>query len=176
MAQQFQPKPISFVPPILKRKFVAPDNPREMGTLVMLIGFAIIMVSGWSGVADTFASLGKKSATGTKVAEAPFRSGNAQRMVGVYIFQDEAKVATGVRGDRIFTSKAKVPKQAHVVWPRGRPQQARVVFGYLDYLLGVPVGIGIFGFGFWLRRKRVDPFEAAMASGDNDAKEGATPQ
>lgn len=162
MAQQYQPKPISFVPPILKRKFIAPDNPREMGTLVMLIGFAIFVVSGWSGVADSVSSLGKRSATATKVAQAPFRSGNAVRMVGVYVFKDEVGAATGVRGERIFTRSAKIPKQAHVVWPRGRPQKARVVFEHLDYLFGVPVGLCVFGFGMWLRRKRVDAFEEAM--------------
>jgi hypothetical protein len=164
MAQQYHPKPISFVPPILKRKFVAPDNPREMGTLVMLIGFAVIVVSGWNGVRDTVVKIGKRSGVGEMVASAPFRSGNAQRMVGVYIFPDEAKLPVAVRGDRVFTRKAKIPKTAHVVWPNGRPQKALVVDEYLDYLLGVPVGFGIFGFGLWLRRKRVDAFEEAMST------------
>jgi hypothetical protein len=168
MAQQYHPKPISFVPPILKRKFIAPDNPKEMGTLVMLIGFAIIMVSAWSNVTDLLVSYGKKSAMGTRVAEAPFRSGNAQRMVGVYLFEDEAKVPAGVRGERVFTNKAKVPNQARVVWPRARPQKARVVFEYLDYLLALPIGFGVFGFGMWLKRKRVDAFDEAMGRSDDD--------
>jgi hypothetical protein len=172
MAQQYHPKPISFVPPILKRKFIAPDNPRELGTLVMLIGFAIVLVSGWSGVADTLTSLGKRSTIGTRVAEAPFRSGNAQRMVGVYLFEDEAKVPSGVRGDRVFTNKAKIPKQARIVWPRGRAQKAKVVFEHLDHLLGVPIGFGVLGFGLWIRRKRVDAFETAMGrTSDEDRAE-----
>jgi hypothetical protein len=172
MAQQYHPKPISFVPPILKRKFIAPDNPREMGTLVMLIGFAIILVSGWSAVADTLTSLGKESTLGARIGEAPFRSGNAQRMVGVYLFEDDAKVPTGVRGERVFTNKAKMPKQARVVWPRGRSQKAKVVFEQLDHLLVVPIGFGVFGYGLWLRRKRVDAFEVAMGrTGDGDGSE-----
>jgi hypothetical protein len=162
MAQQFQPKPISFVPPILKRKFIAPDNPREMGTLVMLIGFAIIIVSGWNNVADMIARFDKRTAIGEFVATAPFRSSNPVRMVGVYVFEDEAKMPVGVRGERIFVRKAKVPRKAEVVWPRGRSQKARIVGEYYDYLLGVPIGLGILAFGFWLRRKRVDPYEVAM--------------
>jgi hypothetical protein len=173
MAQQYQPKPISFVPPILRRKFIAPDNPREMGTLVMLIGFAIFMVSAWAGVADVVTSFGKRSAIGTKVAEAPFRSGNGARMVGVYLFDDEAKVTAWVRGERVYTNKAKVLKQVRVVWPKGRPQRARVVYEQLDYLWGVPVGFGVFGFGMWLRRKREDAFDVAMGRTGEADDDGA---
>jgi hypothetical protein len=172
MAQQFQPKPISFVPPILKRKFIAPDNPREMGTLVMLIGFAVILVSGWNNVSDVFTRMGKRAAIGDLVASAPFRSSNKVRIVGVYIFEDEAKMPVGVRGDRVFTRKAKIPKKAEVVWPRGRSQKARVVGEYYDYLLGLPIGAAIFAFGFWLRRKRIDPYEVAMGLVPGD--QGAT--
>jgi hypothetical protein len=172
MAQQYQPKPISFVPPILKRKFVAPDNPREMGTLVMLIGFAVIIVSGWNNVSDLFTRVGKRTATGEIVASAPFRSSNKVRMVGVYLFRDEGNLPVGVRGDRIFTRKAKIPKTAQVVWPRGRSQKAHVVGEYYDYLLGLPIGAAIFAFGFWLRRKREDPYETAMniSPDDHEAK------
>jgi hypothetical protein len=167
MAQQYHPKPISFVPPLFRRKFIAPDNPREMGTLVMLIGFAIVMVSAWANVADVFASLGKQSATGTRVAQAPYRSGNVARMVGVYVFVDDYKVPTGVRGSRVYTNKAKIPRNARVVWPRGRSQKAQVVFENLDHLWGVPVGLGVLWLGIWVRRKRVDAFEAAMGRGEN---------
>jgi hypothetical protein len=162
MAQQFQPKPINFVPPILRRKFIAPDNPRELGTLVMLIGFAVFVVSAWSNVNDVFTRMGKRSTTGEFVASAPFRSSNAQRMVGVYVFKDEANTTFGVRGDRVYTRRAKIPRKATVVWPNGRSQKARVVGEYYDYLLGLPIGAAIFGFGLWLRRKRVDPYEQAM--------------
>jgi hypothetical protein len=173
MAQQYQPKPISFVPPILKRKFIAPDNPREMGTLVMIFGFAILMVSAWPNVADLMTRLGTRSASGTYVGEVPFRSNNAQRMVGVYVFKDEAQTPFGVRGERVFTNKAKVPKTASVVWPRGRPQKAKVVGEYYDYLLGIPVGLAVFGFGLWLRRKRKDPYEDALSQ--SPAEETTTP-
>jgi hypothetical protein len=162
MAQQYTPKPISFVPPILKRKFIAPDNPREMGTLVMLIGLAIMLVSSWNNVSDVFTRMGKRAATGEFVATAPFRSSNKVRMVGVYIFKDETNMPVGVRGERIFVRKAKVPKKAEVVWPRGRSQKARVVGEHYDHLLGLPIGMAIFGFGLWLRRKREDPYEVAM--------------
>ena len=162
MAQQFQPKPINLVPPSLRRKFIVPGSPREMGTLVMLIGLAVIIVSAWANVADVFTRIDKRTATGEFVASAPFRSGNAQRMVGVYIFTDDAKLPIGVRGERVFTRKANIPRKAEVVWPSGRPQKARVVGEYYHYLFGVPVGFAIFGFGLWLRRKRVDPYELAM--------------
>ena len=164
MAKHDHSKPISLVPAALKRKFITPDNPREMGTLVMLIGFAVFMVSGCNNVSDVFTRMGTRTATGEFVASAPFRSSNKQRMVGVYIFKDEANVPVGVRGDRVFTRRAKIPKQAVVVWPPGRPQKARVVGEYYDHLLGLPVGLAIFGFGIWLRRKRVDLFEQAMNS------------
>jgi hypothetical protein len=173
MAQQHKPKPISFVPPILRRKFIAPGNPREMGTLVIIVGIAIILVSAWTNVSEVFARVDKRSATGELVATAPFRSSNALRMVGVYIFVDEAKAPFAVRGDRVFTRKAKVPKQAQIVWPAGRPQRARVVGGYYDQLLGLPFGIAILGFGLWLRRPRIDPYELATRPRENDP---ATPK
>jgi hypothetical protein len=168
MRKEHHPKPVSFVPPLLRRKFVTPDNPREMGTLVMLIGFAILFVSAWTGISDTLASMGKKSAIGERVAVAPFRSGNAARMVGVYVFKDEASIPSGVRGSRVYYEKTKVPKTARVVWPRGRSQKAQVVFQHLDHLFGLPIGLGVLGFGLWIRRKRVDAFEAAMGRGDAD--------
>ncbi len=173
MAQQYQPKPISFTPPILRRKFIAPDNPREMGTLVMIVGFVIIFVSAWNNIGDVWAGMGTRSASGKFVATAPYRSGNEQRMVGVYIFYDESQVAVGVRGERVFTNKSVIPKKAHVVWPSGRPQKARVVGEYYDFLFGLPVGIAVFGFGIWLRRKRVDPYEEAMFGADDDEATGA---
>jgi hypothetical protein len=168
MPQHYQPKPISFLPPILRRKFILPGNPREMGTLVMIIGMAIILVSVWSNVSEAFARFGKRSSTGELAATAPFRSSNALRVVGVYIFVDEAKVPAAVRGDRVFTRKAKVPKQAQIVWPAGRPQRARVVGEYYDQLLALPVGVAILGFGLWMRRPRIDPYELAMKSSEND--------
>ena len=168
MAQKFQPTPINFVPPILRRKFIAPDNPREMGTLVMLIGLAVLVVSSWNNVSDIFTRMGTRATSGEFVATAPFRSGNAQRMVGVYIFNDEAKMPVGVRGERVFTRKTKIPRKAEVVWRSGRPQKARIVGEYYDYLLGIPVGLAILGFGMWLRRKRIDPYERAMNPSDMD--------
>ena len=152
MPQHYKPKPISFLPPILRRKFILPGNPREMGTLVMIIGMAIILVSVWSNVSEAFARFGKRSSTGELAATAPFRSSNALRVVGVYIFVDEAKV----------------PKQAQIVWPAGRPQRARVVGEYYDQLLALPVGVAILGFGLWIRRPRIDPYELAMKSSEND--------
>jgi hypothetical protein len=162
MVQQYQPKPINFVPPNLRRKFITPDNPREMGTLVILIAISVTVVSAWNNVADVFTKMGTRTGAGEFVATAPFRSQNKQRMVGVYVFKDEAKVTLGVRGDRVFTRSAKVPREAVVVWPPGRPQKARVVGEYYDHLLGIPVGLAIFAFGLWLRRKRIDPYELAM--------------
>lgn len=166
MRLEHHPKPVSFVPPLFRRKFIAPDNPREMGTLVMLIGLAILIVSLWTGVLDLSAAVGKKSAIGDQVAVAPYRSANAARIVGVYIFTDERGVPSGVRGSRVFFEKAKVPKSARVVWPRGRPQKARVVYQHLDHLFGLPVGLSVIGFGLWLRRKRLDPLEAALRRSD----------
>lgn len=162
MPQQFQPKPLNFIPPVLRRKFIAPDNPREIGNLIIIVGLAIFIVSMWSFVTDTFVRMGTRSAAGELVASAPFRSGNAQRMVGVYLFKDESSLPVAVRGDRVFTRKAKIPETAHVVWPRGRSQKARVIGEYHDYLLGAPIGLAVIGFGFWVRRKRIDPYEAAM--------------
>jgi hypothetical protein len=164
-----QPKQLNFVPPLLRRRFVAPDNPREMGTLVMLVGLAIILVSGWAGVSDFLTSIGKKSAIAERVAFAPYRSGNAARMVGVYVFQDEQKVPRGVRGSRVTYDKAKVAKTARVVWPRGRSQKAEIIYQHLDHLLGLPVGFGVLGFGLWIRRKRADPYEVAMGRGEDEA-------
>jgi hypothetical protein len=162
MAQNYQPKPINFVPPILRRKFIAPDNPREIGTVIIIVGLAILIVSMWAFVSDSLTRMGTRSATGEFVASAPFRSGNAQRMVGVYIFKDEANIPVAVRGERVFVRKAKIPRKAHVVWPRGRPTKATVIGEYMDYLFGTPFGIAIIGFGIWMRRKRIDPYEAAM--------------
>jgi hypothetical protein len=167
MPQIHQPKQLNFVPPVLRRKFIAPDNPREMGTLVMLIGLAIIIVSGWAGVSDLLAGMGKKSAIGERVAVAPFRSNNTTRMVGVYIFNDEQNVPRGVRGSRVYYQKAKVPKSARVVWPRARAQKATVIYQHLDHLLGLPVGLAVLGFGMWIRRKRVDAYEVAMGRGED---------
>jgi hypothetical protein len=173
MAQQYQPKPINFVPPILRRKFIAPDNPREMGTLVMLIGLAVVITSSWNNVDEALTRMGKRVATGELVATAPFRSGNKQRMVGVYIFKDETKVPVGVRGDRVFTRRANIPKQADIVWKRGRSQSASVVGEYYDHLLGLPIGIAIMGFGLWISRKRLDPYEVAMNIVPNDQDQKA---
>ncbi len=162
MSQNYQPKPINFVPPILRRKFIAPDNPREVGNVVIIVGLAILMVSSWATINDVFVGMSKKSGSGELVASAPYRSSNAQRMVGVYVFKDENGVLMGVRGERIFVRKAKVPKKANVVWPRGRAGKAKVISEYLDYLFGVPIGLAVIGFGFWVRRKRVDPYLEAM--------------
>jgi hypothetical protein len=172
MPETYQPKPISFVPPILKRKFIAPDNPREMGTLVFLIGLAIFLVSSYNNVSDIFTRMGKRATTGEFVATAPFRASNPSRLVGVYLFEDENKVPASVRGDRVYLKKNKVPKSAQIVWKRGRPQTAEVVGEYYDYLFGVPVGLGIMGLGLWIRRKRADPYEVAMgyAQADEDKR------
>jgi hypothetical protein len=176
MSQQSQPKPINIVPSALRRRFIAPDNPREMGTLVILIAIAVIVVSAWNNVSDVVTRIDKRATMGEFVATAPFRSSNKQRMVGVYIFKDEANVAVGVRGERVFVRTAKVPRKAHIVWPRGRPQKAKVVGEYYDYLIGLPVGFVIFGFGLWLRRKRIDLYELAMNPvADDAADDKATP-
>jgi hypothetical protein len=175
MPENYQPKPISFVPPALKRKFIAPDNPREMGNLVILVSIAILIVTLWSGVADLVTSFGKQSAIGQRVAEAPFRSSSQARLVGVYLFEDEAKIQNAVRGERVFVDRTKIPKTARVVWPRGRPQKARVVFENLYQLFGIPIGIGVFGLGLWIRRKRVDLYAAAMNPTEN-AQDLETPR
>jgi hypothetical protein len=174
MRIEYHSKPVNFVPPLLRRRFIAPDNPREMGTLVMLFGLAIVFVSAWAGVMDFVASIGKKTALGERVAVAPYRSGNAARMVGVYVFVDEQKVPLGVRASRVYFDKAKVPKQARIIWPRARPQRARVVYQYLDHLFGLPIGFVVVGFGLWLSRKRIDAFETAMGRGEErqDDKSG----
>jgi hypothetical protein len=162
MAQNYQPKPINFVPPILRRKFIAPDNPREIGNVVIIVGLAILAVSTWASINDVFVAMGTRNSKGDLVASAPFRSNNPVRMVGVYIFKDERGTLMGVRGERIFVRKASIPKKANVVWPRGRSGQAKVVGEYWDYLWGAPIGLSVIGFGFWVRRKRVDPYLAAM--------------
>jgi hypothetical protein len=174
MAQQFQPKPVNFVSTSLRRKFIAPDNPREMGALVILIGLAVLIVSTWALMSDTLQTMGARSQNGELVATAPFRSSNAQRMVGVYIFNDEANVPVAVSSSRVYLRNASVPKSAKVIWPRGRPAQAKVVGEYYDYLLGAPIGLGIIGFGLWLRRKRPDPYEAALNPETTDENAGAS--
>jgi hypothetical protein len=168
MAQNYTPKPISFVPPILKRKFIAPDNPREMGTLVMLISFAVVGVALWPSLSDALTSYGARSAKAEYVGSAPYRSGNEARKVGVYVFQDEANANVGVRGNRVHTNQAAIPKSAHVVWPKGRAQKAKVIYEHKDYLVAVPIGLAIFGFGLWLRRKRIDAFAQAMNGSPTD--------
>jgi hypothetical protein len=172
MAQKYVPKPISFAPPILKRKFIAPDNPREMGAMVMIIGFVITTVCAWPTVNDIKVSQGAMSATAKLVANAPHRLGNESRLVGAYLFQDEVNADEAVRSNRIHANGTRIPKTARVVWPKGRPQKAQVIGEYHDYLLGVPIGLGIFGFGLWLRRKREDGFDEAM---NHQAPDAADP-
>lgn len=162
MVQTYQPKPISFVPPILRRKFIAPDNPREMGTLVIIVALAVLLVSAWNWVDDRFAAAGAQAASGRLVSTSPYQSGNAQRMVGVYVFAGEAGQPFAVRSNRVRLRKADVPKQARIVWRSGLEHRARVIGEYRDYLLGIPVGLVIFGFGLWLRRKRPDAWQVAQ--------------
>jgi hypothetical protein len=162
MVQKYQPLSMNFLPPILKRKFIAPGTPREMGAFVMIVGFAVFVVSAWPSVADLVASKGKRSTMGEFVAGVPSVADNQSRLVGVYIFTDENKAPAAVRGERIRPTAAALPKKARVVWSSGRAQKARVVGEYPDYLFGIPIGLAIFGFGMWLRRKRVDPYEKAM--------------
>jgi hypothetical protein len=163
MRELYEPKDVSFVPPILRRKWIAPNTPKELGLALILIGLAISCVSLAPVVWDSFDQMGKPSAQGQHVTEAPFRSGAAQRMVGVYLFKDESGVTYSARGGRVYTDKKAIPKQMQVIWPLGRPQAARTIFNYLDYLFALPVGLFVIGMGFWVQRKRGDAFAAAMA-------------
>jgi hypothetical protein len=163
MRQTYEPKDVSFVPPILRRKWIAPTSPKEVGMALILIGIATSAVSAGPVVWDTIDAVGKPTATGQRVAQAPFRSGASQRMVGVYLFKDQSNVSFAARGGRVFTDKKQIPAQMRVIWPNGRPQAARTIYNHTDYLLALPVGLIIIGFGVWTWRKRTDAFEAAMA-------------
>jgi hypothetical protein len=57
------------------------------------------------------------------------------------------------------------------VWRAGRSDKAKTVFQYLDYLLGLPIGLGILVWGLSIRIRRPDPFEEAMANrSDGDGR------
>jgi hypothetical protein len=61
-----------------------------------------------------------------------------------------------------------VAPKALVVWRTGRSDKAKTLFQYLDYLLGLPIGLGILAWGLSIRVKRPDPFEVAMADRSNE--------
>ena len=145
-----QPKKINFVPPILRRRFIVPDNPRELGTLVAIIGLAISLISAGPTLSDLSQWAGKRQTEAKLVATVPFRANLESRLVGVYLFDDD--------------NKAAVAPKALVVWRTGRSYKAKTLFQYLDYLLGLPIGLGILAWGLSIRVKRPDPFEEAMAN------------
>lgn len=154
MPTYHQPKPISFVPPILRRKFVMPDNKREQGTMIALVGLAVCLVTAGPTVKDLAYLPGKRVVEAPRVTTAPHRANLAGRMVGVYLFKDETGVELVARGDRVYTQRKLVPAKASVVWKAGRANKARVVFQYQDYLLGLPVGLAILSLGLWMRFAR----------------------
>jgi hypothetical protein len=165
MAQYHQPKNLSVVPPILRRKFIVPDNPRELGSLVAIIGVAISLTCAWPSAHDLFSLFGKQQAQAKLVASVPYRASLETRLVGVYLFKDETNALVAVRGNRVYLKKAAIANKVTIVWKSSRSTQAKGVFEYLDYLLGLPIGLGIFGWGLTLLTKKPDPFEEAMASG-----------
>jgi hypothetical protein len=154
MVTLHQPKKLSFVPPILKRKFVMPEDPRELGTLIIIVGLSISLITSGPTAADLLAQHNAQEAKGKLVATSPFRAGIKQRMVGVYIFEDEAQVPASVRGSRVYLKAEAVPKTATIVWKRGRPQTAQVIYAYFDYLLGLPIGLATIAMGLWIARKK----------------------
>jgi hypothetical protein len=163
MPTYHQPKNMSFVPPILRRKFIVPGNPRELGTLIAIIGLAIALISAVPTGLDLSHWMGKHQTEAKLVATVPFRANLESRLVGVYLFEDENKLQVAVRGHRVYLSKAAVAPEALVVWRAGRSDKAKTLFQYLDYLLGLPIGLGILAFGLFIRVKRPDRFEEAMA-------------
>ncbi|MEY3233502.1 hypothetical protein [Aquidulcibacter sp.] len=163
MPNYHQHKNMSFVPPILKRKFIVPDNPRELGTLVAIIGLAISLMSAWPTAIDLTQWMGKRHTEAKRVAIVPYRASLQSRVVGVYLIEDENKVQVAVRGTRVYLSKEAVAPKALVVWRAARSDKAKTLFQYLDYLLGLPIGLGILSWGMIIRSKRSDPFGEAMA-------------
>jgi hypothetical protein len=171
MPTYHQPKKMSVVPPILRRRFIVPDNPRELGTLVAIIGLAISLISSGPTILDLSNSMGKRQTEAKLIATVPFRANLESRLVGVYLFDDESKLQVAVRGDRVYLSKAAVAPRALVMWRAGRSDKAKTVFQYLDYLLGLPIGLGILVWGLSIRIRRPDPFEEAMANrSDGDGR------
>ncbi|MFN5269890.1 MAG: hypothetical protein ACK5DN_06995 [Hyphomonadaceae bacterium] len=164
MPNHHQPKNLSFVPPILRRKFIVPDKPRELGNLVVIIGLAISLMSAWPTAVDLSQWMGKRYTEAKRVAIVPYRASLQSRLVGVYLIEDENKVQVAVRGSRVYLSKEAVAPKALVVWRAGRSDKAKTLFQYLDYLLGLPIGLGIVAWGLHIRTKRQDPFEKAMAN------------
>jgi hypothetical protein len=163
MTRDYEPKPIRFALPLSSKRFIMPASRREMGLAVQMVGLATLIVSGWGPTGEAIAHIGARQGQGERVAIIPYRGQIEQRLVGVYVFRDEQGIAASVNGSRVRLTKESVPSTARVVWPTGRPQQARVVGEYQDRWIGVVAGLLLFGFSFWLRRPIVDEIARQMA-------------
>ncbi|GIU66217.1 hypothetical protein [Candidatus Phycosocius spiralis] len=162
MVQYHQPKHLSVLPPILRRKLIIPDNPRELGSLVVIIGLAITLTCAWPNCHDLYKRIGKQQVKASLVAVVPYRANSQSRLVGVYLFKDETNRLVAVRGNRVYLKQAAIPHQARIVWKSGRSLEAQVVFEYLDYLVGLPIGLAVLTWGLFMRTTRRELIEAGM--------------
>jgi hypothetical protein len=166
MSRNFDPKPMRFALPLSSKRFIMPGNRREMGLAVQMVGLATLIVSAWGPSQEAWAHIGARKTDAERVGIIPYRGQIEQRLVGVYVFRDEAGVLSSVNGSRVRLNKETVPQLVKVVWPNGRPQEARVVGEYLDRWLGVLAGALLLGLSFWLRRPLVDEIEERMKKDD----------